>query len=104
MDLVNQDGESRRLADYRGRALAVTFVFTRCPLPDYCPLMMKKFTTAHAALIAELQKLRRRLDEIDAGIVDLIDAVPTADVDDDVVESNIIVPAQELRSLVRPYV
>jgi protein SCO1/2 len=53
VDLVNQDGESRRLSEYRGRALAVTFIFTRCPLPDYCPLMMKKFAAAHTALIAD---------------------------------------------------
>lgn len=51
--LVNQDGKAVRLSDYRGRALALTFVFTRCPLPDYCPLMMKNFAAAHAALIAD---------------------------------------------------
>jgi protein SCO1/2 len=51
--LVNQDGEEVSLSDYRGRALALTFVFTRCPLPDYCPLMMKNFAAAHAALVAD---------------------------------------------------
>jgi len=51
--LVNQDGEAVHLSDYRGRALALTFIFTRCPLPDYCPLMMKKFAAAHAALTAD---------------------------------------------------
>jgi len=57
--LVNQDGEPVRLSDYRGRALALTFVFTRCPLPDYCPLMMKNFAAAHAALTAD-EELRTR--------------------------------------------
>jgi protein SCO1/2 len=52
--LVNQDGEAVRLSDYRGRSLAVTFVFTRCPLPDYCPLMMSNFAKAHAALTADV--------------------------------------------------
>ncbi len=51
--LVDQDGRALRLADYRGRALALTFVFTRCPLPDYCPLMMRNFAAAHAALVAD---------------------------------------------------
>jgi protein SCO1/2 len=51
--LVDQDGEAVRLSDYRGRALALTFVFTRCPLPDYCPLMMKNFAAAHATLAAD---------------------------------------------------
>jgi protein SCO1/2 len=51
--LVNQDGETIHLSDYRGRALAVTFVFTRCPMPDYCPRMMKSFASAHVALVAD---------------------------------------------------
>ena len=48
--LVDQDGKPLRLADYHGKAVALTFIFTRCPLPDYCPLMMKKFQAAHALL------------------------------------------------------
>ena len=57
--LVNQDGGKIRLADYRGRAVALTFVYTRCPLPDFCPLMMRNFAAAHAALVADAG-LRRR--------------------------------------------
>ncbi|HSD26662.1 MAG TPA: SCO family protein [Vicinamibacteria bacterium] len=48
--LVDQDGKPFRLADYRGKALALTFVFTRCPMPDFCPLMMRNFQAAHATL------------------------------------------------------
>ena len=48
--LVDQDGRPLRLADFHGKAVALTFVFTRCPLPDFCPLMMKKFAAAHATL------------------------------------------------------
>jgi protein SCO1/2 len=48
--LVDQDGKPLRLGDYRGKALALTFVFTRCPMPEFCPLMMKKFAAAHAVL------------------------------------------------------
>jgi protein SCO1/2 len=60
--LVNQDGNTVRLSDYRGRALGLTFVFTRCPLPDFCPLMMKNFAAAHAILIAdEMQRGRTHL-------------------------------------------
>ena len=32
-----------KLSDWRGRALAVTFVYTRCPVPDFCPLMDRQF-------------------------------------------------------------
>jgi protein SCO1/2 len=51
--LLDQDGRPLRLADYRGKAVALTFVFTRCPLPDFCPLMMKKFAAAHATLTSD---------------------------------------------------
>ena len=51
--LVNQDGRKVRLADYRGRALALTFIYTRCPLPDFCPLMSRNFEAASKALAAE---------------------------------------------------
>jgi len=57
--LVNQDGKTIRLSDYRGKALALTFIFTRCPLPDFCPLLMKNFAEAHAALVAD-ERLRGR--------------------------------------------
>ena len=42
-DLVNQDGEAVSLHDYRGRAVLLTFIYTRCPLPDFCPLMSQNF-------------------------------------------------------------
>ncbi|CDM66088.1 uncharacterized protein SCO1/SenC/PrrC, involved in biogenesis of respiratory and photosynthetic systems [Pyrinomonas methylaliphatogenes] len=44
---INQDGARVRLVQYRGRALVVTFIYTRCPLPDYCPLMTSNFATIH---------------------------------------------------------
>ena len=33
--------------------MALTFVFTRCPMPDFCPLLMKKFAAAQALLTKE---------------------------------------------------
>ena len=41
-------GGPGKLSDWRGRALAVTFVYTRCPLPDFCPLMDRRFGDAAA--------------------------------------------------------
>jgi hypothetical protein len=37
--LTDQDGQTIQLQDYRGQAVMVTFIFTRCPLPNHCPLM-----------------------------------------------------------------
>ena len=51
--LVDQDGRPLRLRDLRGRAVALTFVYTRCPLPDFCPLMMRSFAEAETQLLAD---------------------------------------------------
>ena len=50
--LVNQDGKPIHLSQYAGKALALTFVYTRCPQPDQCTLMSNNF----AAIDQELQK------------------------------------------------
>jgi len=41
--LVNQDGKRVHLEQYRGKAILLTFIYTRCPLPDYCPLVTHNF-------------------------------------------------------------
>ncbi len=48
--LVGQDGQPLSLADYRGKAVALTFIFTRCPLPEFCPRMNAQFAEMEAAL------------------------------------------------------
>lgn len=48
--LVSQDGKRIHLLEYRGKVLLVTFIYTRCPLPDYCPRMSKNFSQIEAAL------------------------------------------------------
>jgi protein SCO1/2 len=40
------------LGDFRGQALAITFFFTRCPIPDYCPRLSKNFQEAAKRLNA----------------------------------------------------
>jgi protein SCO1/2 len=42
-----------RFSDFRGKALAFTFFFTRCPLPDYCPRMNNNFKEARALLLSQ---------------------------------------------------
>jgi protein SCO1/2 len=34
--LVNQDGQKIHLRQFRGKPLLLTFIYTRCPFPDYC--------------------------------------------------------------------
>ena len=41
--LTDHRGRQLSLAALRGKVIAMTFVYTRCPLPDYCPRMMTNF-------------------------------------------------------------
>ena len=58
--LQDPAGATRRLSDWRGRALAVTFVYTRCPLPDFCPLMDRHFGALQRAIAGDA-RLRDRV-------------------------------------------
>ncbi len=48
--LVNQDGKRIHLAQFRGKTLLITFVYTRCPQPDQCTLMSNNFAAIDLAL------------------------------------------------------
>ena len=50
--LVNQDGDAIRIHDYKGKALLLTFIFTRCQDPNQCTLISGNFANIHQ----ELQK------------------------------------------------
>jgi protein SCO1 len=47
---TNELGQAVSLNDFRGQALALTFFYTRCPLPDYCPRLSKNFQEASQQL------------------------------------------------------
>lgn len=50
-ELLAEDGRAIKLSEFQGRALAFTFIFTRCPLPDYCPRMNQHFNRARDLLL-----------------------------------------------------
>ncbi len=47
---LDQDGKETSLHRYRGMPVAMTFVFSRCPMPEYCPAMMRNFNEVEEAL------------------------------------------------------
>jgi protein SCO1/2 len=50
-ELLSEEGRAVRFSDFRGKAVAFTFIFTRCPLPDYCPRMSKNFSRTRELLV-----------------------------------------------------
>lgn len=49
--LLDQAGRRVSLADFEGRDVIVTFIYTNCPLPDFCPRMMSRLNEAAARLV-----------------------------------------------------
>ncbi len=45
---TNELGQAVSTSQFKGKAVAITFIFTRCPFPTYCPKMSSNF--------AEVQK------------------------------------------------
>lgn len=58
--LVDQDGHTRALASWKGQVVALTFIYTRCPFPTFCPLMDRQFGAVQKA-IADDPDLRGRV-------------------------------------------
>jgi protein SCO1 len=48
--LIDQTGSPVRLSDFRGQAVAINFIYTRCPLPDVCPRLAAAFAYAEREL------------------------------------------------------
>jgi protein SCO1/2 len=57
--LVSHEGRPLSPKQFRGRALVVTFIYTRCPLPDQCPLLSANFARLNSAILAD-EGLRKR--------------------------------------------
>ena len=58
---VNQDGKSVSLADFRGDAVIVTFMYTACPMPTMCPMMDRNFAKIQAKLKEQNNLLKAHL-------------------------------------------
>jgi protein SCO1 len=52
-ELVNQNDKHIFLNHYRGKVLLVTFIYTRCPFPDYCPRITAQFAEVNRRLEAD---------------------------------------------------
>jgi protein SCO1/2 len=50
--LRNQDGRAIRFSQFHGKSLLVTFIYTRCPMPNFCPLVTHNFAVIEKQLAA----------------------------------------------------
>ncbi len=50
LELTNQDGKKFHLSDLKGKAVLITFIYTRCPLPSFCPRLSTEFAKIHQDL------------------------------------------------------
>jgi protein SCO1 len=50
---LNQSGKAITIEQFRGKVLLITFIYTRCPLPDYCIRMSRNFATVQKQLAAD---------------------------------------------------
>jgi protein SCO1/2 len=51
--LTNENGRSIHLDQFRGKALLITFIYTRCPLPEFCPRVTRNFADIDNQLAAD---------------------------------------------------
>ena len=47
---TNELGQAVSLNQFDGQALAISFIFTRCPIPNFCPRLSKNFEEAEKKL------------------------------------------------------
>jgi protein SCO1 len=51
--VLDQYGRSLHLGSFRGKALFVTFIYTRCPYADFCPKVSNNFAQMYAAIVKQ---------------------------------------------------
>lgn len=50
--LIDERGRPVTEASLRGHSTVITFIFTRCPVPEFCPAMALKFASLQESLVA----------------------------------------------------
>ena len=74
-ELVDETGRTLRLAESRGNVVAVTFMYTRCPLPNFCPVMDRHFKAVQDRVRAD-DRLRGRVRLLSVTIDSTYDTPP----------------------------
>jgi len=59
VELVNQDGKTVHLSDFRGKTVLLTFIYTRCPMPNFCPRLSSLFASVERELAKNPKEYER---------------------------------------------
>ncbi len=72
---VDQNGTPRDFSSFMGSTVVLTFIYTRCPMPTYCPLMDRHFAAIQKNL-EEDPALGRRVHLVSVSIDPIHDTPP----------------------------
>jgi protein SCO1/2 len=72
---VDQNGRPRDFSSFRGSTVVLTFIYTRCPMPTYCPLMDRHFIAIQKKL-EEDPALGRRVHLVSVSFDPIHDTPP----------------------------
>jgi protein SCO1/2 len=63
-EFVDQDGRKQRFSGFAGSPVVLTFIYTSCPLPNFCPLMDRNFARIQQEIAGKPEFARVRLVSI----------------------------------------
>ena len=56
--MINQEGKTVRFSQFKGKLVLLTFIYTRCPFPDYCPLITRHFASIQQELAKNAEEFQ----------------------------------------------
>jgi protein SCO1/2 len=72
---VDENGTPRDFASFKGSTVVLTFIYTRCPMPTFCPLMDRHFATIQKE-VARDTTLKERVHLVSVSFDPLTDTPP----------------------------
>ena len=72
---VDQDGRKRTFQAFKGTPVLVTFIYTKCPMPTFCPLMDRHFAAIQKRM-SETPSLKGRVHLVSVSFDPIVDTPP----------------------------